>query len=42
MWGFMTLLVNYKVHVYIEPIILKIRFADYHDIRYYPSYYFYN
>ncbi|MDE6103276.1 MAG: hypothetical protein K2F60_01960 [Oscillospiraceae bacterium] len=24
MWGFMTLLVNYKVHVHIEPIILKL------------------
>lgn len=24
MWGFMTLLVNYKIHVHIEPIILKL------------------
>ncbi len=24
MWGFMTLIVNYKVHIHLEPIILKL------------------
>lgn len=24
LWGFMTLLVNYKIHIHIEPIILKL------------------